>query len=821
MKVVANRQHREFLGAIEALGGTRIKAIRTQPLRVGGRTELVLFVGEGDREHPRLVATMPDVEDPRPPAFAFAPDEVPVDLDALAAAISAALREHARVLSAADVAVPPDRREGSQWFRNNLRGQRHGAFFAEVRKTVAGWFRRGKLAARLRVGADRVIRTLEDRAFVGRTSFDDVDTGTYHSYGNDQPFVHYLEDLLAALPVDGTEAMAVLQPAAQEAVRRQRRQAQAHLDALMRSKYAFSGVVDERDVERTTGGLLVDRRTRQRVTPAADSDPAAPQYELWRIDPAATHPQAGAWIWRDADGVLHTEDGRVVEVDDAAIRRAPIANDNLTFVRAPGDPRLRPGIALDWNDDGVVDAAPLQWVSWAGHCDVKAVMEAIGLALADAPTVTEFRSDTGKTHVLDRSRLLEMAASIIELGSEYESIDGSETGEAGTSELGGARNDARPDRLVFAPSGSTRRIAYPDADSAATLEIVELRFDDGPKVDLDAVFSRWVADVRAVELRENPHWVRTTDDDVELDARGAQIVARATFAELDRRGRVRTKTKKIAIDLRSGARGPDRGRFPLGAYATDERRITRVFYDPRGPALVRRDEWAEPKGRGWTIRVSQDERRTKLTRRRIGVVREVPREDPSMYRALVDAALRRGQPICADTDAQAPVWNGVVTQLDVTLEKTNEAARTELWAIAIEARFGKATLRYLVERGPNGAPVRWCAVPPRATEMWPDFIWSELPDVASKANIDGRWMVNRTMVERGMVEVEPDRSVEGGFYVHDEHVKHVYELVFCALSGHRFTVVHDGKRYGFRDRAAWQNARKRLLALARELSFAQ
>lgn len=819
MKVVANRQHREFLAAIEGLGATRIKAIRTQPLAVGGRTELVLFVGEGDREHPRLVARMPDVVDPKPPVFVFAPDEVPADLEALTAAIGAALVEHARVLAGLDVGVPADRREGAHWFRNNLRGQRHSAFFAVVRRTVAQWIARKRFDARLRKGADRVIRTLEDRAFVGRTSFDDVDTGTYHSYGGDQPFVHYLEDMLASLPTDGTRAMASLQPASQEAIRRQRRQAQAHLDALMRNKYAFTSTVDERDVETTVGGLLVDRRTRQMVSPVPGSDPAAPEHELLRIDPAADRRDAGAWIWRDGSGGLRTGEGRAVEVDDASIRRAAIADEDLTFVRAPGDARLRPGIALDWNEDGVVDTVPLPWVSWAGHCDVKAVMEGLGLVLAGKPSVTEFRSDTGKTKVFDRSRLLEMVASLIELGSEYESVDGTDTGEAGSDELGGARNDARTDRLVFARAQGDRSVSFPEAESTAKLEITELRFGDGPKVDLDGVFSRWLADTRAVEIHDNPQWVRTVDDEVELDASDAQIVMRSTFAELDRSGRVRTTKRRVTVDLRPGARGPEGGRFPLGSVATDERRITRVFYDPRGPALVERDEWAEQTGRMWKVRVSEDERRTRLARRRIGVVREVPREDPAMYGALVDAALRRGQPICADTDAEAPVWNGVVTQLDVTLEKVNEAKRVELWGVVIKARFGTATLRYLVERGTNGAPKRHCAVPPRRGESWPDFLWSELPDVASKAKIDGRWMVNRTMVERGMVEVEPDRSVEGGFYVHDEHVKHVYEMVFCALSGHRFTVVHDGKRYGFTDRAAWQKARTRLLALARALSF--
>ena len=824
MKVERNAAYRAFLAAIEAPGATRIKEVRTRPLEVGGRTRLVLFVGEGDRAHPRLVATMPAAKDPRPPALGFAPTPIPADAAALRLALVRHCKTHARVLAGRDLAAREAPKGGEQHWRTSIRGQRHATLFASVRKALEGWVKKGKFPRRERDAALRAIRELDDAAKVGTTRFDDIDSGTYHSFSGDAPFVHYLEQMLAGLPVEGTRAMACLQPAAQESIRRQRTQALAHLDAIMRSKYAFSGTVEEQDAEKTIGGLLIDRTTRQIVSIVPGSTPTEPSYELLRIDPASEHARAGAWIHRDASGSVRLADGQRVKVDDEAIRSAPLVHQALTFARAPRDRRLRDGIAFDWNDDGAVTAGEIEWVSWAGHCDVKAVLEGIGLVLDDKPRVTELRSDTGRTQVFDRDLLLEMAASVIELGSVYDSVDGTAEGETGDTSFGGARNDAKPDRLVF-PMATHGRAHWPDDGGPKSLVVRRIRFADGEQAKLETVFSRWTPDVRALDFHANPRHVRTTgEDQVEIDVTGAQIEADAEFAELDKRGDIRLRTRRIRLDLGARARGPEGGRFPLGSVVVDaqQRRIARWFYDPKGPALVRRDEWAEPRGSGFRIRVSSDEQRTRLSARRTcSVVREIRRDDPAMYQDVLDAALHEGRPCCADTDAQAPVWNGMVTRLDVAIERENPQVRVQLWRIDVTARFGTAVLRYMVRRNPQGEPVAYCPVPAGRGEQWPDFLWSELPDVASKAKIDGRWMANRTMVERGVVTIEPDRSVEGGFYVHDDHVKNVFEVLFCALSGFRWTIVHDGKRYGFTDRKRWDAARKRILARAKQLSFAE
>ena len=85
-------------------------------------------------------------------------------------------------------------------------------------------------------GAWRALRELRDEAYAANLQFDNANTGTYHSYQHDAPFVHYLETLLASLPDEGSAGYVVLPPEQQASVLRQRKQARNHLDHLLRYK---------------------------------------------------------------------------------------------------------------------------------------------------------------------------------------------------------------------------------------------------------------------------------------------------------------------------------------------------------------------------------------------------------------------------------------------------------------------------------------------------------------------------------------------------------------------------------------------------------
>jgi hypothetical protein len=358
-----------------------------------------------------------------------------------------------------------------------------------------------------------------------------------------------------------------------------------------------------------------------------------------------------------------------------------------------------------------------------------------------------------------------------------------------------------------------------DADSFRVTSIV---LAEGGRADLDQVFLRFSADPEALEFTANPSFVRTIDDDMsEIDVTGAELTAAIEYYDFDRRSGAlirKAGTAKLDLGARSGRE------VLLGTVVEDaeERRLLRVFYQPDGPELVFRGEQLVEAGASWKVKRSGDDRRVALAAsRKVTLAREQRRDDPQLYRALLDDALRRGRPICADTDAEAAVWNGMVTKLDVRKLGENADARVEHWRVEITARFGSAALEYLLRRDAEGEPLEACPLPGKQGEQWPDFLWSELPDIASKALVARRWMVNTTMYDRGIVTVEPDRSVEGGFYVHDDHVKHVLELIYCALSEHRWTIVHEGKRYGFTSAAKWKTAVAKLNKRRAALSFVE
>ena len=129
-------------------------------------------------------------------------------------------------------------------------------------------------------------------------------------------------------------------------------------------------------------------------------------------------------------------------------------------------------------------------------------------------------------------------------------------------------------------------------------------------------------------------------------------------------------------------------------------------------------------------------------------------------------------------------------------------------------------MSYLLRRDAKGEPIAFCpAASDRDQDDWPDFLWHDVPDVGSKAFSQGAWVVNATMLDRGIVTVSPDASVGGEAYVHDDHIKNVFELLYCGLGGIRHTVVHDNKRYAFTDRAAWEAAVAELEALRKAVRF--
>ena len=800
--------------------GTRLKDVRHETLSPGGRVALTLFESVADthrttgRPHPRLRVSLPPVEDPQSESAFTAPTaEAPnASADAFAEWLATAWQEVRDTL----VGEPPEAvaQTSRAYHINSLRTQRTSRFFAAARAHVAR-----VLPPAERASARAAVRILEDRAYAGRIQFDDHDTGTYHSYGKDAPFVHYLETLLKALPEPGSMAMALLSPVQVGAVRRQRKQVQAHLDHLMRHKYAFDGVV-ESDIEQQLGARLIDRETRHVVseTPESAQEPV-PAYEILRVKPFAEHPHAGAWLHR-AGQSLRLDDGTEITVGEEHLRRISIDSDRLTFERMPGDSRLRSGVRLDWDGNGWLQPGAIDWVSWAGHCDIKAVLEQLGITLtgAEADTsVTEYRSDTGGTTVYDRDLVMEMVVSAMELGSTYLPTDGSSPIRRGITRFGGARNDSRPDRIQLAGVRSGQGLRWPLSERADAFVVTELEID-GESVDLGRAFYRWHPVDGAIDFAENPRFVKTIEGDTSLlDISGARLVATLLEDAYDDDGYPTRRTRTLTLDLSEGADLSER--VFLGSQLHDpvRRTLWKVYLEPASGKVegqvvqcVRGDDgaWTEQPLPDQTVHLSL---RTPL---RLTLSREMKRDDPEMFRALLDVALRTGQNICADTDMRSEVWNGVVTGIHAELVGEDAARRTEHWRMDIKARFGEAALDYYLRRDQHGAPEAWCPVHDEADPVGqPDFLWQDFPDVGTKGMVRGDWAVNQTMLQRGIIEIDRRPEFPGGVYVHDDHIKNMFELLFAAMGGYSHCIVHDNKRWGFREESDWKAHIEKIEAL--------
>lgn len=802
---------------LKSFKGRRVKDLRHQVLRPGGRAELSLFErAPGDeRPHPRLRLRLPPAADPAPPAALVPPEAPPTD----AAAFEAWLRE------AWAAQGPRLARAGSgesrQFRAHSVWGQRAARFFEQAEALRASWEREGRL--REGEAARYALAVLRDEVLIGEHPFDDEDTGTYHSFGKDQPFVHYLEAILSSLPAEGSEGMALLDAGQQEAVRRQRQQATAHLDALMRHKYAYAGIV-ETDIERSLGGFLIDRRTRHIVSEdPASADSLRPAYQLLRIDPAAEHPRAGAWVYRDG-AALRGQDGEPVQARPEQLRATPIPAEQLSFRRAPRDPRLRAGIRFDWDGSGFVRPGAIDWIGWAGHCDIKAIMEQLGLALLDGPTLTEYRSDTDTTTVYDRKLLIEMLASVLELGSVHARLDGSGDIVRGEHHFGGARNDSRPDRLQFQGPGPGRSFRWPLGGRQESFRVLSIE-RDGQRLDPGRAFASCLPAEDGRRIVDNPHYLGTVEGDYNLiraDGAVLRVAVEEERFDPDTGYPVQAR-RELDLDLRAEAGG----RTWLGSAVKDggARELYQVWLDrtdPSAPRIEARLERWEKGQRGFAAvpQPQGDVILPLIAPLRVTLSRELRRDDPAVFQALLEKALRQGQNICADTDMQAEVWNGVVTHLSVQRLAAHRDTRTERWRIDLRARFGEAVLDYLLERHPDGRPARYCPMPTEDDDAAaPDFLWQDLPDVASKGLEGSDWVVNRSMMERGIVELRNQTGAQGEVYVHDEHIKGVFEQLYCALGGLPYTIVHGNKRYGFAREEDWRPMVARLQRLRARLEF--
>ncbi|MCA9657882.1 MAG: hypothetical protein KC486_06020, partial [Myxococcales bacterium] len=622
--------------------------------------------------------------------------------------------------------------------------------------------------------------------------FDDFEINGYGSFGHDHAFIHAWELRLAELSrVDAR----LLDDAAAAALERERAQIQGELDAIFRDKYVYkSDAMFEVNAEISIGLCLIDKESRQRVSERAETRASlVPAFELLSVD---VDGQTRAVYYDAAEDSYYYDGSDEVVAQEllARIERTPLAaGAPLTFRRAASGEHLRKNFRFDWNGDGYVDKAKIDWVSWAGHCNDKSNLEAHGVVIpAGDPGVEEYDAAAGSVAHYTRDLLNEFLLSLSELGSVMIDPRSGRRQNLSNDVFAGARDDDRPDRIVLAP-----RLTIPFRDRPNKLEI--RRIDAAERsYTADEIFRPKLIAEDGRSATDNPLYRGTEEGDrVTLDLAGAVVHLALEIQVFDASGYPTTMRRDVSINF---AEPPDEPVFVdtvlKDAGAREIYEISLDLKNHRWIAQLVRMEKVEG-GRNYRpVDVGEPILRDFDVSGIVGQ-REVSLDDPALYMPFIKEALQSGINFTSETADGAGVWNGRTKRLVQRTEWRDDDSRWAKIALEVDARYGGNRGAFLVKHRADGKPDYYV---PLALPF--DFAWRT--DVAF-APILGD-MINSTANERGVIS-----HVAGRYTA--EALTSICDLLHAAFSGHRLLINHQGRRYAFSDRGAWEAACAELGAL--------
>jgi subtilisin-like proprotein convertase family protein len=652
----------------------------------------------------------------------------------------------------------------------NIAGRRVQKFFDEAALLID----RTGMNATEKAAARKDLNEAFRDAFRNRdVKFDLANTGTYWSYGNDAAFVHVYEKMLESLPEDSPK----------------RQYVQNQIDYLFTHKYAPGGNVDEKDIEDSLKLVAIDKSSRQTISvkPGTESLPQ-PSYETLVLPARPGSREAERNVFRDGAQVFLA--GTRTEVPAADVGRVvatPVSREDIVFRRKANTEQLRQDFPLDWDGNGWLNPTNVD-TSWWGHCDIKAIIETVMADMAGSGGVAEYRTDTKRKTEFSRDMQLEALASLLNMGSEY--ANNVNQIVAGNTEFAGARYDNRPTVMSLV---ANRNLQLP-----IRLTNLSEKARPGVNVDLDKVFATKVADADQRSFTANPDLVRVDQGDMNtIDATTRKISATTDGWSFDQNGLPIEQKAIFELDpaATTGAR------FMVGSQMIDvnARTVDRFYYDPATKNLSSvRTQWTKD-GQGRFNAVEGTA--TAMGRlQRMELSREMMSGDdvPGKIRML-DNALKTGGKIATDSDPRQEVWNGEVHALRYETEWRSPDGLWERVAVHVDATFGNGKMGTLLHKLDTQGRI----VDSMELSAAVDFYWKDEPRVAPLISERGNWMVNSEMYRRGVVVLDtPDAKLASVGALQD-----LNDLIFLGLKGKNnaktYTLVHEGKRFVYNDKAAW------------------
>lgn len=653
---------------------------------------------------------------------------------------------------------------------NNIVGQRIKQFVDEARKLADELYPRdaGKKEAAYYVANTRAFELL-----AREIHFDEFEIDGYGSFGHDAAFIHAWEKRLEELDkVD----VALLSPAQKTSHDHEKKQIQNELDAIFRDKYVYnSSAMYEVNAEISIGLVLIDPASRQRVSEKESSlQTIVPQFELLSL--------GGRAVYFDNDQKKYYFDRGNEVVPDAQvanIQRQDIDARNLTFRRAIGDEHLRKNFRYDWNGDGYVQSAVIDWVSWGGHCNDKANLEAKGLVLpASHGGVYEYSSNTGSTAHYNRNLLNEKLMSFSEMSSL----------RADQQQFAGARDDDRPDLLSFGGIN----VPASDRPNELTIKTIDKA---GTAYDPDKSFGEHIVAADGKSATANPLYLDTQQGDrVRLNLGGAKLTLDSKVQVFDEHSGYPTfKTQTLTIDFANPPAQPllvDSQMINPGT-----REMNETTLDVRNKTLITQRIKMEKKADGTYEKKNVGAAQTRrIDPAQLVGVRETSLDNPNMYFEFVKEALLKAENFTSETADGAGVWNGRTKRLKEAVVFRDDNTKWAKVELEVDARYGSGSGAFLVKMNDDGTPKFF--VPMKFAF---DFAWRTA--VSFDPQFEAR--AGGTPSQRGVIYNE-------GGQVRSEAVSNMLEILHCAFNARPYVIQHEGVRYFFETKAQWEAEKLKL-----------
>ncbi|MBI2378285.1 MAG: PPC domain-containing protein [Deltaproteobacteria bacterium] len=660
---------------------------------------------------------------------------------------------------------------------NNIVGQRVDQFASEALKLAEQLYPSGTKRDEALKAANLAVRDLMNRS----VSFDEFEVNGYASFGHDATFIHVYEKKLAELEKLDT---ALFTPEQKSKLEKQKTQLQGEIDDIFRHKYVYENSnMQETNAEKTMGLVAIDRSSRQRISETKSTmDGIVPSFETLSLTTGGeTKP-----VFYDAKKDKYFFDGTATEVPAnqvANLSRTAVDDADITFRRAKSGESLRENFRFDWDQSGYVQTGNIDWVGWAGHCNDKAALEAAGLVLpADHAGVYEYNSASGSKAHYNRDLLNEITMSFSELGSEMSKKTGGQAvKDLGATEFASARDDDRPDVIDL---GNGRTIPFNARPNEFQITKV---VKDGTTYEASKAFSEYIVANDEMSATKNPLFKSSSEGDyVGIGLANASIEASVKLQVFDEAtGYPTMKSSTIKIDFANPPTEP----ILVDTLMADaaKRELYEIHLD------VGEKKWTyqkvrmekQPDGKYARVKVGEEGKEAfdpaKLTGKR-----ETSLDNPATYLPFVTDALKTGRNATAETADGAGVWNGRIRNLGFELEKRE--GDWERMKVTVSARYGGNTGRFLAHLDKTGKPDFFVPL-----AMPADFWWRSKVTFAPEA--DG--LVNTTALSRGAVTVS-------GSTVNTDALSDLMEVLHCGYNNRPYTIVHNGQRFFFDTKEAWE-----------------